>query len=261
MIGAAVAVSGGGAFAADAIATMAENLGDVAKFPDAKEGAPTEWASKISLGADMKSGNTESDAFSGRVETEKFFGRTLLMSYVEGAYEETETKDSEGVKTKNTTTGNVRANLNVKRRFDGLFVFGDVSLLHDDVADVKLRGIESVGVGTFLIDSATTRFFVEGGLAYVHERTSEDDEYFALRFAERFDWQFSDTVKLWELVEAIPEIKDFGNVLITAEAGLETKITERLALSVKYRLLYDAEPSGGAEHTDRVFSTQLSLTF
>lgn len=231
-----------------------------AMTPKAVDEGPDKAYFKVSAGATAKSGNTESDLYTARVETGSTMGKTILDMTVDGAYAEAEVEDSDGTRQKRRTEGKVKGIANAKQRMNGYYFSGTGSALHDSIADVNFRGIIGGGVGTFLADSDKFKFSVEGGVSYVYELSQEDDDYFALRFAERIDYKISDTTKFWERVEVLPEIADFGNCLISAEAGIETAINSKISCGVIYQLEYNSEPNSDLEKTDTTLSVHVTYS-
>lgn len=216
---------------------------------------------KTSLGLSSKSGNTESDSYSGRIEAGTTINKTVLDMMIEGAYAESEVEDADGNKRDEQTEGKVKAVANAKQRFNGFYLYGNGSALHDSIAGIKFRGIIGTGIGTYLVDEDNFKFTVEGGVAYVYEEAYEDDDYFALRFAERIDYKFSDTVTFWESVEVIPEASDFGNFLLSAEAGVDSAISEKVSIGLLLQIEHDSEPSSGVEEkTDTTIGARVTYS-
>ncbi len=236
-------------------------LGSGVTSPSEPLEGPTDWESKLSAGLVYKSGNTDSERMTLGLATEKFAGQTLLRAYANGTYETAEVEDEEGRRVTDRTVGDAKAGANLKRRIDGYFVFADVWVFHDDMADVRYRAVESGGVGVFLVESARARLTVETGLAYIHERAPEYDAYFGLRFAERFDWLATEVFKLWEAFEAVPRFEDFENMLAMLEIGGESSISKILSLAVKFKMEYDSDPSEDVEALDSTFITELTYLF
>lgn len=247
---------------ADIVSSVSENAKGISEDinGDPLEG-PSEWETKVSAGMTSKTGNTDNENLFGGIETAKLAGDTLLRAYVDGLYETTETVDEDGNRLSERTVGNAKAAANVKERFDSFFLFADASIFHDDMAGVRYRAIESVGIGVFLVETDDVKFSIESGLAYIHERAPEWDDYLGQRFAERLDWKVDDTFRLWETAEAIPEFADPENVLASLEVGVESAINNILSLAVKLKMEYDSDPSEGIERTDRAFTTQITYTF
>lgn len=216
---------------------------------------------KLSMGLSTKTGNTESDSYSGRLEAGNTYNKTLVSFLAEGGYAESESVDADGKSQSNQTEGTAKVNGNVKQRFDGFYLFADETLFHDSIADIKLRSITSSGVGTFLADTDDFKFTVEVGGAYVYEDVKDvEDDYFALRFAERMDYKVNETVGMWEKLEVIPEASDFGNLLLSFEAGIDSKVTKNASFGVIFKVEHDAEPAEGVEETDTTLIAQVSYS-
>ena len=120
-------------------------LGSGVTSPSEPLEGPTDWESKLSAGLVYKSGNTDSERMTLGLATEKFAGQTLLRAYANGTYETAEVEDEEGRRVTDRTVGDAKAGANLKRRIDGYFVFADVWVFHDDMADVRYRAVESAG--------------------------------------------------------------------------------------------------------------------
>ncbi len=221
-----------------------------------------DWVFKTALGYDSCSGNTEKDAASAHFEAVKANGKYRLFSTLDGAWEETQSENN-GVKTKDTTVNNVKAVSNFKTLFNGFFLYVDVSGLHDEISDIRYRFIESVGIGTFLVDTDELRFSIQGGVAYVQEDIGENDQYASLRFAERIDWKpaFANGVSFWEAVEALAKAEGFDRSLINAEAGMDVPLFANFSLQLKATCNYDSDPAEGKKSTDRRLMTQVAYRF
>lgn len=229
--------------------------------PDpAPEAEAAGWKTKVTAGFSTKSGNTESDAYSGRIESGTTINRTILAMMLEGNYAESETTDQNGAKRDEQTEGSATFNANVKQRFDGFYLFVDELASHDAIADIKLRNVATLGFGTFLADSDAFKFSIDAGAAYVVERAIENDDYVAFRFGERIDWKVNENVSAWEKLEITPEAADFGNTLFAFEAGIESALTKTLAFGVTLKIDHDTEPNEGGEKTDRVLGAHISLS-
>jgi len=239
-----------------------------ALVPKALEDIPAEdverekdWFVKIGAGVTMKSGNTESDSYNARLETEKIDGDTIIRLLADGNYAESETEKEDGSTQKSRTDGNAKINLNIKERFPGYYLFVDGVAFHDGPADIRFRGVASTGIGTFLADSETFKFSIDGGIAYVEERTKvENDEYWALRLGNRIDYSFSETINFWQTTEYLVETGSCGNYLIASEFGVASALTKLISLNIIFKIDYDSEPPQGTDKTDRMLGAQIALT-
>ena len=87
-------------------------------------------------------------------------------------------------------------------------------------------------------------------------------EYFALRFGEKFEHKLSDTTKVWQTAEYIPAVNDWPDKdLINFEVGISTKIKANWDLQLKYQVNYDNGVQCGKECTDTRLIAATSYTF
>jgi|LSQX01.1.fsa_nt_gb putative salt-induced outer membrane protein YdiY len=228
------------------------------EFEDEKD---SEGFLRVSIGVSSKSGNTESDSYSGRIETGTTINKTVIYGMIEGAYAESEVEDDEGNTRDERTEGRVKAVANAKQRFDGFFLFANASAMRDSLAGIDFRGIFATGVGTYLVDTDDFKFSVEAGVAYVVEEADEDDDYFALRLAERIDYNLTETTTIWESAEIIPEASDFGNFLANIEFGIEAAVNSRVSIGLLFQLEHDAEPTPEVKKkTDTTIGARITLS-
>ncbi len=252
---------------ADALESAAATGGALAAGISEEETALTDvWQGKIAFGADTRSGNTEQDGVNGHFEMRKLEGETIVLASADGAWEQQEVSDSDGSNRRDErTVGNASADLNLKQRLGGFFVYGDLSGLHDGVAGVKYRFIQSVGLGTFLADSEDFKFSVEAGLAEVEEKLDGvgSDEYLALRLAERADWipDFAEGVSFFETADYLVDFEDDDRYFANFELGMDVPMFQGLALTVKGVVNYNNQPAAGKERCDRQLLVQVGYNF
>jgi len=252
---------------ADALDSAAATGGALAAGISEDEAALTDvWQGKIAFGAETRSGNTEQDGVNGHFEIRKLEGETVVLASVDGAWEQQETADADGANRRDErTVGNVSADVNLKQRLGGFFVYGDLAGLHDGVAGVKYRFIQSVGLGTFLADTDDFKFSVEAGLAEVEEelRGFDSDEYLALRLAERADWvpDFAEGVSFFEAADYLVDFEDGDRYFANFEAGMDVPMFEGLSLTLKGVVNYNNVPAAGKERCDRQLLVQVGYNF
>ena len=252
---------------ADALDSAAATGGALAAGISEEEAALTDvWQGKIAFGAETRSGNTEQDGVNGSFEMRKLQGETIVLASVNGAWEQQETADADGANRRDErTVGNVSADLNLKQRLGGFFVYGDLAGLHDGVAGVKYRFIQSVGLGTFLADADDFKFSVEAGLAEVEEKLDGigSDEYLALRLAERADWvpDFAEGVSFFEAADYLVDFEDGDRYFANLELGMDVPMFEGLSLTVKGVVNYNNVPAVGKERCDRQLLVQVGYNF
>lgn len=204
--------------------------------------------SSLSLGFSMNAGNTEtmqgnlSLLSEGRKERLGSLRAGLEFNYGES------TVDDE----KETTVDNLRlfagARKTITKKSFGSFYS---EYMYDDIADIDYRVTVAPGLGAYFIKEDNMNLSVEAGPAYIWEEVgSVRDDYLALRFAERFDRDLSDSAKIWQSLEYTPRADDFGDYLISAELGIEAAVNSRVNLRIVLQDDYDSEPGANNEKND-----------
>ena len=249
----------------DATSDASATAVDLAEaIPEASAG----WETKLSAGFETYSGNTDKDAVNGRVETQKSDGDTVVIASLEGAWEQQEKtyvrEDGSTYEDDERTVGNAKFDVNVKERLGGFFVYAAANGKHDGMSNLKYRFVESLGLGTYLVDEDALKFSVEGGIAYVQEKIgAEKDDYPALRLAERIDWKpsWAEGLSFYETVAALWDLDDTDHWIAAAEAGADVPLAGSFSLVLKAAVDYNSDPGEGVDKTDRKAIAQLAYTF
>lgn len=202
----------------------------------------------LSLGATLTDGNSETLSANGSwlSEGEKEHMGSVRLG-LEGNYGESTTA---GIDEK--TVENAKAFANAKKTLtDMMFGSIEASVAYDDIAEIDYRAILSPGLGSYLVKDETAQLFVEAGPAYIWEKVAGvDDDYLALRIAERIDFAVSATAKVWQSLEYLPTADDFDDYLLNAEIGAEAAMSEKLNLRLVLQNKYDSTPADGLEEND-----------
>ena len=127
----------------------------------------------------------------------------------------------------------------------------DLSVLTDDIADIRYRVTLGPGLGAYLVKNAKTSLSAEVGPSYIWEEVGDiRNDYFAVRFAERFEHVLSATAKIWQSVEYIPKADDFSDYLLNMEVGIEAAINSHVNLRLVLQDKYDSTPGVDLEEND-----------
>ena len=234
--------------------------------------ARAEWETSIHAGADIASGNSETAAYAGGIESKNTNDVSQLLWNIKGAYGEAEIN---GVK--DTTTEKAEAGATYRKVVsDPFYVYLNGSLLYDSIANINYRGIIGPGFGTFLINDGPAQLGVELGAAYIFDdlesvvnsfdtegnrvRSSTDisDENVALRVAQFYTRKLNANAHVWQSLEWLPLFEDFGNYLLNAEIGIESVVSGDLSLRLVATERYDAEPAAGTDESDFTLTAGLS---
>jgi len=236
---------GGAASAADDL------LGTIETEED--ENALPRWLTTVAFGGSLTSGNSDTLGLNLAIGSEKKSETHEFVLGAVGTYGETDSETS-------TETGSLF--FNYKRLFGSSYVYSDSELFRDKIALISYRFTTSVGYGRYVIDNDTTRLGLEGGVAYIHEDYEDDptgmlmtpdaEDAFTLRVAETFEHKLSETAKIWQSLEYLPEFKDFDNYLLNATAGIEAAINSTLSLRFSIENRYNSMPPYNTKKNDLI---------
>lgn len=224
----------------------------------AQEEGGSAFKHTLSLGANLTDGNSETltanAAWLSEGEKDQLGSVRLGL---EGNYGETTTDDVDEV-----TVENAKAFANAKKTLsEKAFVYTDASVTYDDIAAVDYRAILSIGPGVYLMKDDRASLFVEAGPAYVWEDVGGvSDDYLSLRVAQRYDRALSETAKVWQSLEYIPEVDEFDSYLLNTEIGIEAAVNARLSLRLVAQSKYNSTPAEGFEKNDLSLIAGLSLS-
>jgi len=216
------------------------------------------FATVLNVGLSLTDGNSETLAVNASLVTEgEKEGLGSVLAGVEANYGESTVNEVE-----ETTVENAKAYANVKKNLSPrTFVSLDASVLYDDVAAIDYRATLGPGLGFYVVKNDKRELSLEAGPSYVWEKLDgETDDYLALRFAERYTCQVLPNAKLVQTLEYVPEAEDFDNYRITAEAGVEAAMSDRLSLRVVVQDQYVNRPAEGKERNDLSLIAGIGLT-
>ena len=214
-----------------------------------------------SLAAGLTLNNGNSDNIQAHLslitESEKEDLGSIRMG-IEGNYGESTVDDET-----ETTSENAKIYAGAKKILsERTFLAYDFSALYDSVAEIDYRSVISIAPGTFLTKNESTTVSLEFGPAYVWEDVADiSNDYAAMRLAQRFDHQFSETARIWESVEYIPDLEDFDRYLIVAEIGAEAALNAHMNLRVVLQDRYDSAPGEGLKYNDLSLISGISVSF
>ena len=225
-----------------------------AAIASAADPAPPEkkgWETTAAAGLTITSGTKDTMLATAGINTSRKWEKDELAFGAAGGYGEDNNNPTQ------TTTANTEFvsafgqynHLLTERFYVGL----RLDFLYDGIANLDYRVTVSPLAGYYLIKNTNTTLAVEVGPAAVTERYSGEssDTYFGIRFAERLEHKISDSTKIWQSVSYVPQVDRWAeNYVITAEAGIDTAITEKWSLRVVLQDVYTSEPGPGSEHNE-----------
>ena len=212
------------------------------------------WETSAALGFTLQRGNTKTLLFTGNIQATKKTEKNEWNFGADATYgENDDEKNAE----------NMRAYGQYNRLFTERF-FGYLrgEVFHDDIADIDYRITIGPGAGYYFIKEKDISLRAEAGPAFVHEKTGDGtDDYLTLRLAERFDWKINGRAKIWQSLEVLPQIDDWDNYILNAEAGIEASVTPHLSLRTYVQDTYDNDPAPDRQKNDVKFVTALAYKF
>lgn len=109
------------------------------------------------------------------------------------------------------------------------------------------RAVALFGLGKTWVANGTTRFRTDAGLTYTQEEPSspgiESDSFAGVRLGWDFEHQFSPSTKLTNQLALDPSLEESEDWRADDLTALTVSMTERLALQLGLRLLYDNQPA------------------
>jgi putative salt-induced outer membrane protein YdiY len=226
-------------------------LAGVASLAAGAQAGTNEWKREISLGVNMKQGNTESQQANVKLEAKQKDAWNLA---VEGSYSETDNK---------TTADNAKGHIEYieplsVRWYGSLRVAGE----YDGAADLRYRVVVGPAIGMYLFNTNSHSLKAEIGPSYVTETAGDEHkEYGSIRVAERYEQTWSDGSKIWQATEYLPDIADGNNYILSNEVGLEAAVEKQFSLKLTIQHKYTAEPAEDKKPRDLAVISSLSYKF
>ena len=210
---------------------------------------PPGWETTASVNATLTRGNSETFLGTVSLDTKRLWPKDEIALGISAGYGEAKV---DGKNDKNTefVKGFGQYNRLFSDRFyGGLRLDGE----YDGIAGVDYRVRISPLLGYYVIKSPRTSLALEAGPSVVFEKLvgKSSDEYFGARFGERFEHKLTDTTKIWQSFEYIPDVGDWADkYLLNAEVGIASDITKKMSLRLVLQDNYNSMPSAGRKHND-----------
>nr|WP_281375624.1 DUF481 domain-containing protein [Haloferula luteola] len=150
------------------------------------------------------------------------------------------------------TTDNLRLGAQFNHLVQERRYFGfSAQFLTDPIADLDHRIDISTLLGWYALKEDRQSLAFEMGPGYTWEtQAGSNSDFLNLRLAERYERRLGDASKLWQSLAFVPEAADFDNHLLTAELGIESRITDHWNLRTFVRYQRDHSPAPGREEND-----------
>jgi len=231
-------------------------LGQDAKPEDIKppEKPKDAWNVTLALGFALTSGNSDTTLFTADALGVKRWNNNILTLHGFGAYGENEGDQN---------VGNAGFDGQFNRLFtDRWYGYGRFSAFEDSISRTRYRFTTGAGAGYFFIKNEKTLLSAEAGPGYVWQKLGDETEnFFTIRFAQEFEHKFTKTARVWESVEYLPQVDDWGNYIITATVGVESGLYKNVKLQVRARNIYQSRPAADRESNDLQVTAGIAYSF
>lgn len=246
---------------------FAQGLGGLAKGTGQEAAAPacatpvadpSAWMKSVTGGFNYTDGNSKTSSINLNGKTARDYQGESYRFEADFNYgNAAEDADSKREETKNNSRGTAE----YKHILDEVYFWGaGTSVFHDDIADIRYRAIVNPSLGIYLLREESLKLNMEVGPSYVWEKKGgETEDYLAPRIADRFEWKFSPTAKLFQWTEYLVSAEDTGNYLVNAEVGLEAALTSLVNLVILVRDNYVNQPADGRKQNDIATITGLKV--
>lgn len=203
------------------------------------------WETTAAAGLTLTRGNSDTILTTIGLDTKRKWESSEALAGISGGYGK-----SEGVRNADFVLAFGQYNhLMSERLYTGIRVDGN----HDGIAKLSYRFRVSPLIGYYLIKETNTTLSVEAGPAVVMEKYDHlpSKTYIAMRFGEKYEHKLSETAKVWQTAEYIPQVDRWvEKFLITGEVGISAAITKQWGLRVVAQVLHDSDAAPGRENTD-----------
>ena len=210
----------------------------------------TGWQTSATVNVAVNKGNSDTLLAGGNILGIKKWDKNELSAGADAVYGSNKDQAS-GIRT--TTAQNYGASIQYNRLITDRFYFlAHADARQDKVADIKYRVTLSPGAGYYFIKNDRTTLSGEVGPGLVLEQFEHQKghRYFVLRLGEKFTHKFNDKVRLVQDADYSPQIDDFSNYVVNAQATLEADLSAKLSATLTLGDTYRNEAAPGRKQND-----------
>jgi len=219
------------------------------------------YVTDLNVGFTLTTGNSESTLFKfgAAAENIKEKQETLLsLSYDYGRTKET---NDEGVETETTQID--RANAEAQSNWlysEEFYAFLNITAENDELANITYRINAGPGLGYYFLRNDVSTLTTETSVVYVTEDVgNKTDDYAAFRLAQRAEYKFSESSRIWQRLEGVISFSDAENYFLNVEVGAESKLNDRIGLRVVLQDKYNNQPDTGIDNNDLTLFSGISI--
>lgn len=142
-------------------------------------------------------------------------------------------------------------------------VYALSSFARNTFAGVDYDFEEGGGIAITPIMPKKHQLEIDAGLTYVEQKLRPDstDDHAAARGAVMYKYSFTKDAYVQQIVEGLPDLHNEKDFRINSETDLIAPLSRHLALKLGYLIHYANLPPPGFKTTDRIFSSDLQVSF
>ncbi len=217
----------------------------------------SKWQDEAELSYVSTGGNTEVTSLSAKNKLIYQFTEKLKGQWkVSALYGETE-----DVKTAERYATEVRLDYNLTKR---LYVAGIGGWLQDEFAGIDQRLYVGPAVGYKILTGPKHLLSAEGGIDYVTEEytNDEDADFMRERAFGSYEFLLTEKSKFTQTLELLYDFEDGDNYNVNSVSALITSLSDTFSVKTSYEVYYDNEPvPDRLEKTDTILSVALIVNF
>ena len=212
------------------------------------------WITTGSIGYALTSGNSETSLVQAGLDTVRYTDADEIRLGIGGGYGEVGSK---------TNVQNFRAGAQYNMVIAAPWYAGvRADFLHNDISAVDYRVTPAAVLGAYLIKTDKTKLALEAGPAGTFQKQGGiEDSFFSVLAQQRLEVAINGRTKVWQSVGGLLNTSDTSDYMITAEIGVDMKISTALSFRVVAQDLYDAEPAAGTDSNELRVTSGLAITF
>jgi hypothetical protein len=219
------------------------------------------WSGHLDLGFAYTDATTDTANVSVGAELRRKSAASLLV--LRGDYRlGTEKKASQARTTvENRLAGGLRYDRDLVGR---LFSFGAVTAEYDEVQQLSLRTIPTLGLGYYLLKSDSLTLDVRAGGGYVYERFFDEtsNDYFTATFGGGLEAALPFGSTLEARIEYLPSLEDWVDTyLLRGSASWRLPLLTWLDFKLTILDDYTSRPAGGTQHNSFTSLAGLSVRY
>lgn len=236
------------------IGLMSAGAACFADDPKPPEKPKDAWAVTLALGVSLTSGNSDTSLYTADALGVKKWEQNELSLHAFGSYGKNDGEQN---------VGNAGFGAQYNRLFgDRWYAYGRFSAFEDSISDIDYRFTVGAGAGYYFIKNEKILLSGEVGPGYIWQKLGGvTDDFVTLRVAQKFEYQITKTAKVWEGVEYLPQVDDFGNYILNSVVGIESGIYKNVKLQVRAMDTYLSRPAAGRKSNDLQVTAGIAYSF